>query len=154
MDADAGVILHVDDERPIREALSILLGTSGYRVVGAASCAEAMQAAAQGLRPDLMIIDFNLGEESNGADLIERIRHVFGYTPPTIMLTGNPYDAEAPWVIDAPLWLARKPLDPELLLAAVPSLVQLSRAIRALQMESSRGGHLGRRQPQGPPAAQ
>jgi len=46
------------------------------------------------------------------------------------MLTADPSSAEFPWIIDAPVWLARKQLDRQQLLAAMPGLVQVSRSIR------------------------
>jgi hypothetical protein len=48
---------------------------------------------------------------------------------PTIILTGDPANAEVPWLADAPVWVARKPLSPETLLAALPSLVEFRRAV-------------------------
>ena len=55
---------------------------------------------------------------------------ILGYSPPVIMLTGNPSRAELPWIIDAPIWLAAKPVNPQLLLIALRHLAQLSREMR------------------------
>ena len=49
-----------------------------------------------------------------------------------IILTGDPANAEVPWLADAPVWVARKPLPPETLLAALPPLVAFRRAIAAV----------------------
>jgi CheY-like chemotaxis protein len=127
-----GVILHVDDEPSIREAVSMLLSGDGYGVTGAANGAQALQLAGQGLRPDVLIVDFNLDQEMNGAQVVQRLGRILGHTPPIIMLTGDPAGAELPWIADAFVWLARKPLNPRLLLAALPGLVQLSRATRGI----------------------
>jgi len=51
---------------------------------------------------------------------------------PTIMLTGDPANAEVPWLADAPVWVARKPLLPDTLLAALPALVAFRRAVAAV----------------------
>jgi DNA-binding response OmpR family regulator len=125
-----GVILHVDDAHAVRESLALLLRADGYRVNSAGSGRDALRLAAEGLRPDLLIVDFNIGDEMNGAQLVVQLRRCLGYTPPVIMLTGDPTSAELPRITDAPIWIVRKPLDPRLLLAALPSLVQLSRAMR------------------------
>ena len=81
-------------------------------------------------RPDVLIVDFNLEDELNGAEAAEQLRKALGYALPIILLTGDPSNAEAPWITDAPVWLAHKPTNGLILLAAMPSLVQLSRALR------------------------
>lgn len=126
-----GVVLHVEDEPMVRNAMAMLLSGEGYSITGAASGPEAIRLVVEGLRPDLLIVDFNLDEEMNGAEAIEALRQALGYSPPVIMLTGDPSNAELPWITDAPVWLARKPLNPQLFLPALPNLVQLSRATRA-----------------------
>ena len=127
-----GVILHVDDERSVREALSMLLSGDGYGVTGATNGAQALQLAGDGLRPDVLIVDFNLDKQMNGAQVVQQLRRILGHTPPIIMLTGDPAGAVLPWIADAVIWLAQKPLNPRLLLAALPGLVQLSRATRGI----------------------
>ncbi len=114
----------------VRIAVAMVLEGERYSVSSAATGREAIRMVGRGLRPDLLIVDFQLDEEMNGAETTERLRHALGYAPPVIMLTGNPSNAEFPWITDAPIWLARKPMSPQLLLAAVPSLVQLSRLTR------------------------
>lgn len=127
-----GVILHVDDERSVREALAMLLRADGYEVRSAARGPEALLLASGGLEPDVLIVDFNLQDEMNGADVAEHIRDILHYTPPIIMLTGDLSNAEFPSITEVPVWMTRKPLNPNLLLAALPALVQLSRATRPL----------------------
>ena len=127
-----GMILHVDDHQAVRASLSMLLSMDGHIVTSAACGTEALRLAAEGIRPDILIVDFNLGEGMNGAELVLQLRRPLGYTPPVIMLTGDPRSADLPRIIEAPTWMLRKPLDPELLLASLPSLVQLSRATRGL----------------------
>ncbi len=132
----AGLILHVDDEQSIRASMSILLSTDGYGVSSAASGAEALQFAHEGLHPDVLIVDFNLGQQINGAEIAEQIRRVLSYAPPIIMLTGDVSHAKFPRIVEVVVWLARKPLNPQLLLVTLPSLVQLSRATRNLLSRS------------------
>jgi CheY-like chemotaxis protein len=127
-----GLILHVDDEQVVRDSLSLVLAGEGYAVSSVANGPAALQLVAEGFRPDVLVVDFNLNDEMNGADVAQQLRLNFGYSPPIIMLTGNPTDAELPWITDAPIWLARKPLDPRLLLAALPGLIQVSRAMRGV----------------------
>jgi CheY-like chemotaxis protein len=128
----AGQILHVEDEQAVRDAVSMLLRAHGYFVTGAASGPEALQLASEGLRPDVLIVDFNLDDEMNGAEVAEKIRRILRYTPPVIMLTGDLSNAEVPCITDVPIWLMNKPVDAQILLPALPALIQLSRALRAL----------------------
>jgi CheY-like chemotaxis protein len=133
----SGQILHVDDDRSMRDSMSMLLQTDGYVVNSAASGMEALQLASGGVCPDVLIVDFDLGHPINGAEVAERIPALLSYVPPTIMLTGNVRGAKIPRVIDIVVWLTCKPLNPQLLLAALPSLVQLSRATRKLLTRSA-----------------
>jgi len=132
-EAPAGIILHVDDEHSVRHAMAMLLRAEHCQVHGAASADEALRLEQQGLRPDVLILDFDLGTGMNGAEVAQQLRRSLGYSPPILMLTGNPASAEVPWITDAPTWLAHKPLNPRLLLAALPGLVQISRAMRPEQ---------------------
>lgn len=128
-----GIVLYLEDDRLVRQAMAMLLSGEGYSIASVASGPQAIGLVARGLRPDLVIVDFNLDSEMNGAEAVEEVRKALGYAPPVIMLTGDPATAEFPWITDAPVWLARKPLDPKILLAALPSLVELSRATRRLK---------------------
>jgi DNA-binding response OmpR family regulator len=79
--------------------------------------------------------------------VVQQLRRHLGYSPPIIMLTANPTSAELPWITDAPMWLAWKPLDARLLLAALPGLVQVSRSMRIAQGMSPRKGELSTLRP-------
>jgi DNA-binding NarL/FixJ family response regulator len=64
--------LLVDDNDAFLQAASVLLEREGVTVVGvASSTAEALRAA-RGLRPDVILVDVGLGDES-GFDLAEAL---------------------------------------------------------------------------------
>ena len=129
----AGVILHVDDEQSVRASMAILLRTDGYEVSSAASGTEALQLASDGLHPDVLIVDFNLGNrQMNGTAIAEALRKILRYATPIIMLTGDVSNAKLPRMVEVVFWLTCKPLNPQLLLTALPNFVQLSRATRKL----------------------
>ena len=145
MTADVpSIILHIDDESAVRNGLAMLLRTQNHDVRSAASKSEALAWVADGLRPDVLIVDFNLSEELNGAELTEEIRRALGDTPPVVMPTGDPSNAEVPWITDVPVWLAHTPVKPQLLLAAIPGLTQLSRSVREFVTTSPRLGFAGK----------
>ena len=124
-------ILHVDDDASIRTSMRLLLTAEGYGVTSAATGREAVQQVRAGFHPDVLIVDSQIDEDMDGAEVAEQLRIALGYSPPVIMLTGNPARAELPWIVDAPVWLAAKPVNPQVLLIALRHLVPLSRELRA-----------------------
>lgn len=130
---DRGFVLHVEDDEAVCKAVALLLRNEGYDVVSAAGGRQALATVEDDrYRLDVLIVDFHLDEEMDGAEVAERVTQALGYSVPTIILTADPANAEIPWIIGAPVWLARKPMNPALLIAAMPPLVELSRSIRNL----------------------
>ena len=127
-----GLILHVDDDEPVRRSTSMLMRSAGYETREAEYGEQAL-AQIESLRGrlDVLIVDYNLGDGMTGAEVAEAFARLLGHAVPTIILTGDPANAEVPWLAEAPVWVARKPLDPETLLAALPPLVAFRRAIAA-----------------------
>jgi CheY-like chemotaxis protein len=127
-----GLVLHVDDDEDMRRSTTMLLRSAGYETREAA-CGEAALAQAESLRGrlDVLIVDYNLGRGMTGTEVAEEFARLLGHAVPTVMLTGDPANAEVPWLADAPVWVARKPLAPETLLAALPALVDFRRAVAA-----------------------
>jgi CheY-like chemotaxis protein len=127
-----GCVLHIEDDAAVRSAVRLLMSGEGYPCHSVASGREALQLVRDaGVRPDVLIADFHLDEDMDGAEAAEALIGALGYPLPVIILTADPTNAEAPWTTQAPVWLVRKPMDPALLLAAMPPLVQLARALRA-----------------------
>ena len=58
--------------------------------MAAGSADEALTVVATGgLRPSLILSDFNLGDETNGIENIEALRTALGWRVPAIVLTGS-----------------------------------------------------------------
>lgn len=132
--AARGQILHVDDDEGMRRSTALLLRVAGFETREAASGEQAL-AQVEMLRGklDVLIVDYHLGNGMTGTEVAEELARLLGHAVPTIILTGDPANAEVPWLSDAPVWLARKPLMPETLLAALPALVDFRRAVAAAQ---------------------
>lgn len=130
--ATRGLVLHVDDDEAMRHSTSMLLRLSGFDTREAATGEQALRQADQ-LRGklDVLIVDYHLGCGMTGTEVAEEFARLLGHAVPTVILTGDPANAEVPWLSDAPVWLARKPLSPETLLAALPALVDFRRAVAA-----------------------
>ena len=65
-------VMLVDDHPAIRSGLEVLLQTQGMHVVGAAENAEQGLRLYDEERPDIVVVDFNLGQEY-GTDLADSI---------------------------------------------------------------------------------
>ena len=112
----------------------MLLRLAGFDTREAASGEQALSQADH-LRGklDVLIVDYHLGNGLTGTEVAEEFARLLGHAVPTVILTGDPANAEVPWLADAPIWLARKPLHPETLLAALPPLVAFRRAVADTQ---------------------
>lgn len=130
--AARGLVLHVDDDEGMRRSTALLLRVAGFETREAGTGEQAL-ALAEGMRGklDVLIVDYHLGSGMTGTEVAEEFARLLGHAVPTIILTGDPANAEVPWLSDAPVWLARKPLMPETLLAALPALVDFRRAVAA-----------------------
>ena len=131
--AARGLILHVDDDECMRRSTAMLLRSAGFET-REAGCGESALAQVDTLRGrlDVLIVDYDLGRGMTGTELAEDFARLLGHAVPTVMLTGDPANAEVPWLAEAPVWVARKPIFPETLLAALPPLVAFRRAIAAV----------------------
>ena len=132
-----GLILHVDDDEQLRRSTSLLLRSAGFET-REAMCGEDALAQVEALRGrlDVLIVDYDLGAGLTGTEVAEDFARLLGHAVPTVMLTGDPANAEVPWLADAPVWAARKPLQGETLLAALPPLVAFRRAVAAASRTS------------------
>lgn len=81
---EAPHVLVVDDDRRIRDLLSVFLGNHGYRVTRAATAAEARRALL-GLSYDALVLDVMMPGE-NGLSLAKALRDT-GNTTPMLMLS-------------------------------------------------------------------
>lgn len=136
------VILHVDDDEEVRLVTAALLGTEGFEVSGAATHREAIEAAlACRERLDVLLVDYHLGKGGTGTEVAEAIARLLGHGVPTVILTGDPYNAEIPWLRNSPVWLVRKPADPATLIAGLGPMVAFGRAMRRLNSLQSDGPH-------------
>jgi CheY-like chemotaxis protein len=130
--AARGLVLHVDDDEGLRRSTAMLLRSAGFET-REATCGEDALAQVETLRDrlDVLIVDYDLGAGLTGTEVAEEFARLLGHAVPTVMLTGDPANAEVPWLADAPVWVARKPLQAEKLLAALPPLVAFRRAVAA-----------------------
>ena len=84
------LVMVIDDERTVLQALNILLEMWGYRVVAAESEGEAVERlSALDERPHAILADYRLREGRTGVQAIERIRAMVGALVPGVIITGD-----------------------------------------------------------------
>jgi len=123
-------VLAVDDDEMVRGAMTRLLADWGCTVAAAGTPSEALHRIdREGFQPDLLLIDYNLGNTLDGLDLIALLARRMPRVPPAIVVTGSTdSDAILRFEASGHAWLS-KPVD----------AAQLRRtAIRLL--EKARGG--------------
>lgn len=89
MNLSGRTVLVVEDDALVRMGLALLLESWGAKVLTAASRDEAVERAAAGPSPDLLLADLNLGEGGSGLEAIERVRALSGAVIPAVVLTGQ-----------------------------------------------------------------
>ena len=118
--AFATSILLIEDDGFVRHALDDLLSYEGMTVVSVATAKEALALVNdKGIRPDLVICDYNLSGDINGVECIEALRLSLARKVPAIVLTGE----ARPWVIKSiathGVGIAFKPADGDELLRLI-----------------------------------
>src|SRR5580692_9095160 len=85
-----GAILVVEDDRSVREMLALLLEEEGHRTTTAEDGRKALELAARrAIRPDLVIVDYNLPKGLNGLQVVAGLRQTLNYEVPAVILTGD-----------------------------------------------------------------
>jgi len=83
-------VLVIDDEEAIREAMREFLSRQQFRVLTAATIAEAVEhAKSSQTRIDVIVSDLRLRGEEDGIQAIGEVRRLVGAGTPAILLTGD-----------------------------------------------------------------
>jgi CheY-like chemotaxis protein len=109
--APSKLVVIIDDDPVILDAMQGLLRGWGYKVVAAASETAALVCLGElGRRPDLIICDYRLGEGQIGVTAIERLRHAFEI--PAFIVTGETASDPLTRAEHAGIDVLHKPVDP------------------------------------------
>ncbi len=126
--ADALVLL-VDDESAILRGMAELFDNWQIDLVTAHSVAEAEQELASLDRiPDVIVSDYRLPGNTDGIEVITRLRQKFGLDIPAILVTGDTAPDTILRITQAGIPLLHKPLRPAKLRALLTHLIQQGRA--------------------------
>jgi len=119
------LILVVDDELMVQEAMSSLLKSWGSDVVVASSGAEMLERiAACPAAPDLILCDYRLPGEENGIDVIRRLQSEFNEDIPAILITGDTAPDRLQQAHDSGFVVLAKPVANSKLRAAIGNLMK------------------------------
>ncbi len=110
----------------------MLLRTSGFEVFTAPDGPAALAwVSRHPSGPDVLIVDFVVPGDMDGAEVAQTLCRSLGHVVPTILLSGQLRTASLPWLPGAPLFCAHKPVDAETLVKVVETFAVLGRFIRA-----------------------
>jgi len=85
-----GKVLVIEDDPEVRDLLVLLLRGEGHRVAIATEAAGALDFIARGgLRPDVILTDYNLPGGMSGLEAVAKIRDRLHHQLPAIVLTGD-----------------------------------------------------------------
>ena len=85
-----GLILVIDDEAMVQDAMRSLLTSWGCQVIVAGSGAEMQERIAScAVAPDLILCDYRLRGEENGIDVIRALQAEFNDDIPAVLITGD-----------------------------------------------------------------
>jgi two-component system CheB/CheR fusion protein len=85
-----GMILVIEDDPEVREALELALNEEGHHTVGVSDGVAALEWLAQGsVPPDLVLADYNLPNGMNGVQVVAKMRDKLHSELPVIVLTGD-----------------------------------------------------------------
>ena len=109
----APLIVLVEDDAAVRDALSILLTDWNCRVIAAASGADAIELLSWATSdPSLLIVDKRLANGEDGLETIAALRSEVAADIPAVLLTGDVYQFEKLVGLDA-VTVLTKPTDPD-----------------------------------------
>jgi two-component system, sensor histidine kinase len=133
-----GLIVVIDDELAIRQAMSTLLVGWGHHVIAVGSGEEAMQQlTTYASQPDLIICDYRLRDGENGIEVIDQLRSEYNEHIPGMLITGDTAPERLTNARASGLLLLHKPVPNGKLRAAIVNLMATKEMEAPIQAELS-----------------
>jgi signal transduction histidine kinase/ActR/RegA family two-component response regulator len=125
---DDALVLLVDDESAILRGMAELFDNWNIDLVTAHSADEAvLWLDSIGRLPDVIVSDYRLPDDTDGIEVITRLRQKFGRDIPAILVTGDTAPDTILRISQAAIPLLHKPLRPAKLRALLNHLIQQAR---------------------------
>jgi Na+/proline symporter/signal transduction histidine kinase/CheY-like chemotaxis protein len=118
------VVLCVDNEPDILDGMQMLLERWGCTVRPAANRGQAEEQVRQFGRPDFLLVDYHLAEESNGLDVIAGLEDLLGTALPSIVITADRSTTLEDEVRARGHGLLRKPIKPAALRTLISNMLK------------------------------
>jgi two-component system CheB/CheR fusion protein len=129
-----GDVLVLEGDPSVREALEAMLRAEGHRVAAAATGQAALDlVAGDGMRPDLVIADYDLSRGIDGLEAVLGLRSALGRRAPAIVLSGDVRAAKQSEIDASDCISVRKPTDAATLSRLVQRLLLGSEAATATE---------------------
>jgi DNA-binding response OmpR family regulator len=111
------VILAIDDDQDVLDALRMVLEANGYAMAEAHSAEEGLRTFKQ-VKPDLLIVDLMMEEVDAGTSFVTRVRALGGKRIPIYMLSsvGDELSKNVPYQGLGLSGVFQKPIQPQTLL--------------------------------------
>jgi signal transduction histidine kinase/CheY-like chemotaxis protein len=123
-----GLILVVEDDPMVREAMRSLLTGWDNEVLVAGSGAEMLERVAEcATRPDLILCDYRLRGQENGIDVIDRLRAEYNEDIAAILITGDTASDRLQEARDSGFIVLNKPVARSKLRAAIGNAMHAHR---------------------------
>lgn len=127
-----GLVVVIDDEMAVREAMSSLLESWGHQVIAAGSGDEIIERLSICLvRPHLIISDYRLREGETGIEVIDRLQAEYNEPIPAMLVTGDTAPDRLVEAQASGLLLLHKPVSNSRLRAAIANLVGVAETSQA-----------------------
>jgi len=119
-DAFRGSVLAIEDETSVRSALRRFFKARGLEATIVASAKDALTLIReQGLRPDLVLCDYNLRGSPDGVETIRHLRAALGRNVPAVVMTGDTRSQTVDAIAAHGIYVLIKPFLAEELLEAL-----------------------------------
>ena len=110
------IIMVVDDDPSVLDAMTLLMETWDFTVLPASSAEAALRGCRNHKKPlDLIVADYRLQEDETGADTIHRINRELGWSVPGIIITGDTAPERLQEAAASGFDLLHKPVQPDIL---------------------------------------
>jgi PAS domain S-box-containing protein len=126
-DAFRGSVLAIEDEASVRIALARLFKQRGVDATIVATATEALTLVSEhGLRPDVLLSDYNLRGSQDGMETIKHLRAALGRKVPAVVITGDIRSQTVDAIYAQGVSVLIKPFSAEELLEALRGQVKQS----------------------------
>ena len=130
------LVVIVDDDPAVREALGMLLKASGYRTRLFSSATELLESD-MSEEPDCLILDLRM-PELDGLELQRRLNQLWATVPVIFLSAHGDISSAVRAMRDGAVTFLQKPVDRDVLLRHLREAVELNRDNRARQEQGKR----------------